>query len=183
MTEDTSSTPAPDASTDTPTPPAATEISPDEFKALQAKYERAQKDLAKFRTRAEEVEAAQKTAEAERLKQAPLEERLKALEAEREELARRAVNAERLASITGKVADPKAALKLLDDAHLTEDGVNVDALLRDYPFLAPQPAGTSPTKGAGGGTPRGALTLEDFKGKSEAWRVANWDRYVKQSQQ
>jgi hypothetical protein len=175
MTEDTSSTPAPDASTETP-PPAAAEISQDEFKALQAKYERAQKDLAKFRTRAEEVESAQKTAEAERLKQAPLEERLKALEAEREELAARALRAERLASITGRVADPKAALKLLDETHVTEDGVNVDALLKDYPFLAPQAPGTSPTKGAGGGTPRGHLTPEDFRGKSPEWCEENIHR-------
>ena len=126
-------------------------FSPEEFTALQAKYERAQKDLTKFRTRADELAAAKEAAEAERLKAAPLEERLKALESEREKLtkraqaeAERATRAERLASLAGKVADPKAALKLLDDAHITDDGVNIDALLKDYPFLAPNTRAVAP---------------------------------------
>ena len=180
MPEDTITTEAPEATTETPTA-AEPEFSPDEYKALQAKYERAQKDLTKFRTRAEEVEAAQNAAEAERQKALPLEERLKALEAEREELTKRAAAeserataAERLASLTGKVADPKAALKLLEDKHLKDDKIDVDRLLKDYPFLAP--TGVTPTRGAGG-TPRsGQLTPEDFRGKTQAWIEANLHR-------
>lgn len=163
---------------------AAPEFSPDEFKALQAKYERAQKDLTKFRTRAEEVEAAQKAAEDERQKALPLEERLKALEIERDELTKRAAAeseratmAERLASLTGKVADPRAALKLLDEKHVKDDKIDVDRLLKDYPFLAP--TGVTPTRGAGG-TPRsGQLTPDDYRGKSQAWIEANLHRLTR----
>ena len=167
-----------EANTTTPTegvtaPPApqATGVSPEEFTALQAKYERAQKDLTKFRTRAEEVEAAQKAAEEERLKAAPLEERLKALEAERDEFAKRATTAELTAQLTGKVIDPQAAIRLW------EDGMTVEAFVEKYPFMAPQPTGPTPTRGAGGGTPRdGNLRPEDFKGKSPAWIEKNLPR-------
>lgn len=157
-----------------------------ELEALRAKYERAQKDLTKFRTRAEEVEAAQKAAEEERMKAAPLEERLKAFEVEKQEWTKRAeeaerarVTAERKAALTGKVADANAALKLLDEAHLDTDGnVNVDALLHAYPFLAPTQPGRAPVPAAN--APRaagdGPLTADDFRGKSQAWIEANLHR-------
>ena len=165
-----------ETATTTPTPEAqdAQGTTPDptaELEALRAKYERAQKDLTKFRTRAEEVEAAQKAAEAERLKAAPLEERLKALEAERDEFAKRATTAELTAQLTGKVIDPQAAIRLW------EDGMTVEAFVEKYPFMAPQPTGPTPTRGAGGSTPRdGNLKPEDFRGKSPAWIEKNLDR-------
>lgn len=152
----------------------------DEIETLRAKYERAQKDLIKFRTRAEEVEAAQKAAEQERLSKAPLEEKLAALEAEREKLTKQAqeaetrrVTAERTAALTGKVADPKAALKLLDEHHVTDDGVNIDALLKDYPFLAPSSSGTVNIPGSRGAKEPTHLRDTDFKGKSPAWIAEN----------
>lgn len=147
----------------------------------RAYVEKLRREAATYRTRAKELEEQRQTEEAKRLEQAPLEERLKALEAEREELTKRAAAeserataAERLASLTGKVADPKAALKLLEDKHLKDDKIDVDRLLKDYPFLAP--TGVTPTRGAGG-TPRsGQLTPEDFRGKTQAWIEANLHR-------
>lgn len=124
---------------------------------------------AKYRTRAKEAaEAAEaaKTAaeraklddlERERAEKADLQKQLEQERAER-------VNAQRQAALTGKVADPAAALKLLDpDAHLTEDGsVNVEALLESFPFMAPKQAGPTPTSGAGGSTPR-VMTSDRLK--------------------
>jgi DNA repair exonuclease SbcCD ATPase subunit len=169
-----------------PEAPQAEELDPlKELEALRAKYEKAQKDLTKFRTRAEEVDAARKQAEAEALKQKPLEERLTAAEKKAAELEARAleaeakrVAAERRAALTGKVADPTAALKLLEDAHLTEDGsVNVEALLAAYPFLAPANPKAPPTlpgapSGVGAGKP---LTLDSLRGRSIEEINAHWD--------
>jgi hypothetical protein len=182
MSDSPDTTTAPEAVTaTTPALDAAAEL-----EALRAKYEKAQKDIEKFRTRADAVEAAQKAAEAERLKSAPLEERLKALEAEREELTLRAtreaearVNAERLAALAGKVANPRAALKLLEDSHLTSDGgVDVDAFLAEHPYLAPsaRPVAPAITNAPAPVPNAGALKPEDFIGKSETWRMANIHR-------
>ena len=153
MTTEATQTQAPEANTEAaPAPTPAPETFDREY------VEKLRKEAATYRTQAKELEDAKQAAEAEALKNAPLEERLKALEAERENLskkateeAERATRAERLAALTGKVADPKAALRLLDDDHLTEDGnVNVDALLKAYPFLASQ---TSPGAVIASGAP------------------------------
>jgi hypothetical protein len=174
MNEEATNPEAQDAPT---TDPAA------ELEALRAKYERAQADITKFRTRADEVIAAQKAAEEERMKAAPLEERLKAYEAKEQEWTKKAeeaerarVNAERRASLTGKVADANAALKLLDDAHLDKDGnVNVDALLTAYPFLAPAQPGRAPVASANAPrTAAAALTLDDLAGMTPDEINANW---------
>lgn len=151
------------AATNTPaaTPEAPTpQVDPaKELETLRAKYERAQKDLAKFRTRAEEVEAAQKEAEEKALAEKSLAEQLEAVKsklAEQEQAAQaaaeRATAAERKAALTGKVADPDLALLALDpERHLNEDGsVNVDALLADRPVLAPTKPSVPGTPGAGG---------------------------------
>lgn len=113
--------------------------------------------------------AARESIDAERKKAEMTEaERLKADKAEADrkvaEAEARAVAAERRASLAGKVADPVAALKLLDEeAHLDDEGnVLVEALLKTYPFLAPQQAGPTPTSGAGGTTPKG-LTADKLK--------------------
>lgn len=116
-----------------------------ELEKLTAKYERAQADLVKFRTRAEEVEAAKKAAAEKALAEKSLEEQLAAFKAKAQELEklasekeREAVLARREAKLAGKVVDPAAALRLLDEEkHIAKDGsVDVEALLRDYPFLA-----------------------------------------------
>jgi hypothetical protein len=184
MTDSPATTTAPVAvTTPDPTPPAVPALDPAaELDALRAKYEKAQKDIEKFRTRADAVEAAQKAAEAERLKSAPLEERLKALETEREELVQKAareaearVNAERLATLAGKVANPKAALKLLEEAHLTSDGgVNVDALLAEFPFLAPSARGVAPAV-TGAPLSARALTADVIASLTPDEVNARWD--------
>jgi hypothetical protein len=161
-----------DAST-TPTPDPVAEL-----EALRAKYERAQADIRKFRTRADEVEN-------ERLQKASLEEQVTAFKQRAEDAERKAQEAEaarltaaRIASLTGRVADPKAALKLLEDAHLTPEGdVKVDALLSAYPFLAP-PTQRTPVASANPAASRDTDTLrpDDFKGKSPAWIAENLHR-------
>lgn len=129
-------------------------------------------------------EEAQKQAERAKLDEA---ERLKAEKADIEKRATeaeaRAIAAERRASLAGKVADPVAALKLVDDEqHLDDDGnVNVEALLKTYPFLAPTPQGPTPTSGAGGTTPKGlnADKLKSMDSKEFAElqkRVASGER-------
>lgn len=119
--------------------------------------EKLRRENASYRQRAKEAqeaaEAAKLAAEREKLDEV---ERLKAEKADLEkaaaEAAAKATAAERRAALTGKVADPVAALKLLDETqHLNEDGsVNTDALLKTYPFLAVTPAGPTPVAGAGG---------------------------------
>lgn len=90
--------------------------------------------------KAQHAEEAAKAAERAKLDEV---ERVKAEKADLEKRASeaeaRATAAERRVALTGKVADPAAALKLLEDKHLGEDGaVNVEQLLADYPFLKPQ---------------------------------------------
>lgn len=106
--------------------------------------EKLRAENARYRTRAKEAQEAAEAAKiaAERAKLDEVE-RLKAELADRDKAIEEAqaarLNAERQAALTGKVADATAALKLLDpDKHLTDDGlVDTDALLADYPFLAP----------------------------------------------
>ena len=171
MPEDTNITEPQDGTNEAPETQQA-EGTPETFD--RAYVEKLRKEAATYRTKAKELEEQRKAEEAKRLEQAPLEEKLAALQAERDEFAKsaqeaeqRRVQAERLASLTGRVADPKAALKLLDDAHVTDDGVDVDALLKQYPFLAPNQRPSAP---AAQGQPEPAgkhsrLTLEDFRGK------------------
>ena len=177
MTETANTTPAQDASTDQEQTPTVNYAELLEIE--KAKNARLKADVDKHRTRAETVEA-------ERLQKASLEEQLEAFKARTEDAERKATEAElarvqaaRVASLTGRVADPKAALKLLDDAHLTEDGdVNVDALLNAYPFLAPAPAqkpgvqAPNPTRTPGDGP----LTDQDFRGKTPEWIAQNLHR-------
>ena len=177
MTEETTTEAAPEAPA---LDPAA------ELEALRAKYERAQKDLQKFRTRADEVEASKKALEDETLKQKTLEEQIAVLNARAEAAEAKALEAEqarvtaqRTASLTGKVADPKAALKLLEDAHLTSEGdVDVGALLSAYPFLAPA-ATAKPGVASANATRVGddaPMRPEDFAGKGVDFYIANRDR-------
>jgi len=115
------------------------------------------------REKAKAAKAERERLETERRKADMTEaERLKIEKEEAEKRAavaeERAVTAERRASLTGKVIDPEAAMRLLTDDHLTEDGsIDVDALLKSYPFLTPSNTGTPPTRGSGGGVPRTTL--------------------------
>lgn len=94
---------------------------------------------------------ADEQSEKDRQAQLSAEERLKELEAQLKQKDS-AFEAERRTwqnklSLSGKVADPEAAIKLLTDAHLSDDGtVNLDAFLETYPFmkLPDIPTGKSP---------------------------------------
>lgn len=126
-----------------------------ELTRVNAELAKAQaaRDAAVARTKELEGQVDQ-TKQADLEKQiADLSSKNAALEAEAQTLKDTATVTERSQALTGKVADPAAAQKLLDpEKHLNKDGtVNTEALLSDFPFLAPsaQPAATSPD-GAGG---------------------------------
>lgn len=174
-------TAAPEA---TPTTEPTPQVDPAaELETLKAKYERAQKDLSKFRTRAEEVEQAQKAAEEKALAEADATKRAELLQAKVAELEKaqadalaKATVAERRAALTGRVSDVDLALAVADQ-HVTEDGtLDVDALLKAHPTLnADQKRVDLPgARTTAGGT--GTLTPEDFKGKSPEWIQANLHR-------
>lgn len=163
---------APEATPETPATPDATQ----ELEALRAKYERAQKDLTKFRTRAEEVEAAQKAAaekalaEADAVKRAELlQAKVTELEAAKTEALAEAAAARRRAALTGKVADVDLALAVAD-RHALEDGtVDVDALLAAHPSLAPTKQPSVATSGSGG-TPRAPTPTTQVEGLLKSGR-------------
>jgi len=143
--------------TQTPSTESPAQVDPAaELDALRAKYERAQKDLQKFRTRAEEVEAAKRAAEEKALAEADAMKKVEMLQAKVAELeqaaaesAARAAAAERRAALTGKVADVDLALAVADK-YAGEDGaLDVDALLKAHPALKAG-SGAPSTPGAGG---------------------------------
>lgn len=183
----TDQNPAPEA---TEAPQTAPETQPQqvdpaaELEALRAKYERAQADLTKFRTRADEVAAAQKAAEEKALAEADAVKKAELLTAKVAELEKAAADAtakaaaaERRAALTRKVSDLDLALAVADK-YTSEDGtVDVDALLAAHPSLAPGKPGVTPTPGAGGTIARtGDLTSEDFRNKPPEWIKANLHR-------
>ena len=134
-------------------------------KALKAQYAEEAKTAAE-RAKLDEVERLQ-------AEKADADKRIADLEAAK-------TAAERRASLTGKVADPEAALKLLDESvHLTEDGsIDTDALLKSYPFLAVTD-GQKRVDIPGARTSAAAtgnLSPEDFRGKSPEWIQANLHR-------
>ncbi len=148
--------------------------------ALQAKYERAQADIKKYRTRADEVEASKKLIEQETLKQRTLEEQITALTEQAAKAEERAVTAEKarvtaqhIAAATGKVADPQKALRLAEEKHFDDDGVFlVDAFLADNPFMTIKIAGPTPTVGAGGSNPSAtAVKRSELQGRLEKART------------
>jgi hypothetical protein len=134
----------------TPTPEGGNAAQPDIDKIIQKRLERERK---KWEAESEEKAKRARMDEADRLK-ADLADR----DARIAEAEQKALTAERKAALTGRVADPTAALRLLDDAHVNDDGtINVDALLKAYPFLTPA-TGPTPTRGAGGNTPNARKT-------------------------
>lgn len=186
--------PAPEATKSTPE--SQQQVDPvQELAALKAKYERAQKDLQTFRTRAEQVEAAQKAAADKALAEADATKRAELLQAKVAELEKaqadalaKATAAERRAALAGKVVDPVATLKLLDATrHLDGDGnPDVEKILADYPFLAPNKvAGGAPSTPGAGGTLNGKTaaltTLQERleKARSREERIALQDEITK----
>lgn len=131
-----------------------------QLEALTGKYERAQKDISKFRTRADELEAARKEAEAKSLAEKSLQEQLEALKGqltEKEtaaaEATAKAIAAERKAALAGRVKDADYALYKINqtpDKFIKGDTVDVDAFLKAYPDHALAKAGPAPTDGGGG---------------------------------
>lgn len=189
-------TPAPEATNPAPTAPESQPpVDPAaELEALKVKYAKAQADLGKFRTRADEVAAAQRAAEEKALAEADAVKRAELLQAKVTELEKaqadalaKATAAERRAALAGKVIDPAAALKLLDDTrHLDGDGnIDIEKMLTDYPFLAPSKAGSTPvTPGAGGtlnGKTAALATLQERleKARSREERIALQDEILK----
>ena len=136
----------------------------EKLRALEQEVKRLRAEAAKYR-----VKAKQTAQEAEKAK--TLEERLAELERAHKEAERRAfladVKVELLPALGGDPSRVEAALALAErDGLLTEEGVEVDALLQRYPFLKPSEA--RPTdKGAnppGGGRLNPAdLSQEEFE--------------------
>ncbi len=134
--------------------------------------ERLKRERKKWDEEKQEIEKRAKMDEQERIKAEKEDAEKRAQEAEA-----RAIQAQRRADLAGKVADPQAALRLIDeDTHVTEDGaVNVDKLLESYPFLAPQRQGPAPTSTGGGTTPKPA-TIEQRM--AEAERRGDWGTWA-----
>lgn len=185
MTHEQNTTePAPEEAKTTRPQDEAVETDVNEPETFDRDYVKKLRDeSAKYRTRAKELEAQfeeQKKA-AERAKMDEVEA-AKAeaadLKAQLEAAQDAARKANWRATLSGKVADANAAIKLLEDKHLTEDGdVNVDALLGDYAFLAPATPGRTPVTPANTASKKdGPLTPADFVGKDRQWVRENMHR-------
>jgi hypothetical protein len=172
--------PTPETTT-TPAEVTTTDTTPIDYAALyeaeRAKNARLKADVDKHRTRAQTVEE-------EKLQKASLEEQLTTYKQRAEDAERKAQEAElarvqsaREASLIGRVADAKKALRLLDpEKHLDEDGnVRVDAFLADNPFMAFKSAGVT-IPGPHSTAEPNVLKPEDFVGKPAEWRAQNIHR-------
>lgn len=162
-----------DADTEVPTPEVdqPTETPQEQVETFDREYvEKLRRENATYRTKAkqaaEEAEAARKAAEREKLDEV---ERLKAEKADAEKAAAEAraeaTRTRHLVNLAGKVAgDPEDALLLAERAGLvTEDGVDVDALLKAKPFLAPKSESGVNIPGARSKPGAPTLTEEDIK--------------------
>lgn len=183
MPDTTTTTTAPDAASVTTTTqaPDALDAQAETQETFDRAYvEKLRKEAATYRERAkaaqDAADAQKKAAERSKLDEV---ERLKAEITDRDaalaQAKQEALAARRLATLTGKVADPNAALKLLEDAHVQEDGsINLDAFLQAYPFLSPKtgPASINPTNAASAGK---ALTMADVRRMTPAEINDRWD--------
>lgn len=144
---------------------------PDIDKIVQKRLDRERKKWEAERT---EAEKRARMDEAERAK-AEAEDIRKELEEARAEARRERT----IRSLTGKTVDAEDALAIAERLDLvTDDGiVDVDKLLAAKPYLAPQQAGKPGVTPANAASSKdGALSPEDFKGKSAEWINANWHR-------
>ena len=129
-----------------PETPEPTYRTQEEFdKAFAARLERERTKLRK------EVETELETARAEAEKRAQmsvaerLETEKKELEAKLAEAEQRTKQADLKEQLLGKVSNVKAAMKLLDDSHRTEEGaVDLERFFADYPEQKPAEASPSP---------------------------------------
>lgn len=116
------------------------------------KVKEVQKQLDALKAENETTVKDAKTAEVQKELDALTAER-DALKAERDSLQGEKTTTERKASLEGKVSSVDIALKLLDaNKHLDAEGkIKLEALLTDYPTLAPTgPAGPTAPDGGGG---------------------------------
>jgi chromosome segregation ATPase len=188
--EETVNTESPQEGTEAEAPQVDAKESTLDTEAMRKELEKVRKEAAKYRTRNKSLEEQHEESKkaAERAKMDEVEAAkaetndLKAqLEAAREEVKRSGWKA----SLTGRVANTDAALKLLDtDKHVNEDGeINVDALLKDYDFLAPPATGKAgvPPANSGATAKSGPLSPADFRGKDPDWIRANYHRLGKKA--
>lgn len=175
MTDEPNTTPeAPEATTPTNPQPEPVETFDREY------VEKLRKENAAYRTRAKEAsEAAERIKlEAERAKLDEVE-RLKAEKADAEKAAQEAraeaARARHLMTLAGKVVDPEDALAIAERAGLvTDDGVNVDELLKAKPYLAPPQAHGVNIPGARNAK-KPTLTLEDINKMKPHEINERWD--------
>lgn len=166
-------------------PEAAPESTPPEPEVFPKEYVvKLREEAAKSRIELREERAKLEAIRQEALKRAPLEEQVTSLTAEleaarkaAEENARRAREANLKAQLAGKVLDPDAAMRLLDDDFIgDEDAVKLDAFLERYAFLKPNQKPSVPSANATGTRDGTSLTPDDFRGKSQRWIEQNLHR-------
>jgi DNA repair exonuclease SbcCD ATPase subunit len=154
---------------------AATETTPDttsELEALRAKYQKAQEDIKRFRTRAQEVEEARRQAEEAKLASQPLEERLKALESEKQTLAQSLEQKEAelaVRELRGQLRDAGVPKETLDDAldlylaavDRAPEGEEPELadFLKSRPYLVPNTKAPPTLPGAPSGVGAGRTSL------------------------
>lgn len=129
-----------------------TEPQQEQVETFDREYvEKLRKENASYRTKAKQLEEAAEKArvEAERSKLDEVE-RLKAEKSDAEKAAAEAraeaLRTRHLVALAGKVAgDPEDALLIAERAGLvTDEGVDVEALLKAKPYLAPTTPGSAP---------------------------------------
>lgn len=188
MTDDTSTfeTPQEESSTVSPQEVETASLSAEPESFDREYVEKLRKEAASYRTRAKKYE--EQLAEQQRAAERAKMDEVEAARAEADDLRAQLASAQEAAqranwkaSLSGKVANPDAAIKLLEDKHLSEDGqVNVDALLADYNFLAPQTTGRTPVTPANSTASKdGPLPPSAFKGKDQQWVRDNIHRLQK----
>jgi hypothetical protein len=171
---------------------AATETTPDttsELEALRAKYQKAQEDIKRFRTRAQEVEEARRQAEEAKLASQPLEERLKALESEKQSLAQTLEQKEAelaVRELRGQLRDAGVPKETLDDAldlylaavDRAPEGEEPELadFLKSRPYLVPNTKAPPTLPGAPSGVGAGkSLTKESLARMTPEEINSRWD--------
>lgn len=105
---------------------------------LAKRLEILERELKEARAEAAKRRTENKTLSQEAEAKKTLEQRLAELEKAHQEAQAKALQAERKASLVGKVVDPEAALMLLTDQFIGEDGsIKLDEFLQRFDFLKP----------------------------------------------
>ena len=136
--------------------------------------ERLARERAKIEAKARqqfESELAEQKRQAELSEQERVKEAQAQLEQQRAELELERQTLKRSQALAGRVIDVDKALRLVEDAHITEDGtLDVDKFLQDNPFLAQQAQQPRATTPANVTASRASTSLDDKAGRSN---VAN----------